>query len=278
METDGVDEAVEGQLRMFITTAEMIGREMARHRAEQMRQARVQSERDAERLQQRLDAEREAALVQLARIGERGWYEQVTPQELAYTYQLAEAWAGQDRNADAYRIRMKTELKVRYGIDPESLRSEDAIQAAMQKAAERERGEAAAERIKAKEEERQARDLANQADHDGQHASDERAAAEQETDPQERLGHIEEARKAETREDENRQDGQVTYDSAERRQQFAANLEARGISHETAAARCRADAAQAKPATQAVGKQPRVKRARKAKPRTPQLQRTDRGR
>mgnify|MGYP000094487707 FL=1 len=278
METDGVDEAVEGQLRMFITTAEMIGREMVRHRAEQMRQARVQSERDAERLQQRLDAEREAALVQLARTGERGWYEQVTPQELAYTYQLAEAWAGQDRNADAYRIRMKTELKVRYGIDPESLRSEDAIQAAMQKTAERERRDAAAERIEAKEDERQARDLMNQADHDGQHASDERAAAEQETDPQERLDHIEEARKAETREDENRQDGQVTYDSAERRQQFAANLEARGISHETAAARCRADAAQAKPATQAVGKQPRVKRVRKAKPRTPQLQRTDRGR
>lgn len=278
METDGVDEAIEGQIRMFITTAEMVGREMARHRTEQMRQARIQSERDAERLQQRLDAEREAALVQLARIGDRGWYEQVTPQELAYTYQLAEAWAGQDRNADAYRIRMKTELKVRYGIDPESLRSEDAVQAAMQKAAERERGEAAAERTEAKEDERQARDLMNQADHDGQHASDERAAAEQETDPQERLGHIEEARKAEIRGDENRQDGQVAYDSAERRQQFAANLEARGIAHEIAVARCRADAAQAKPATQAVGKQTRVKRARKAKPRTPQLQRTDRGR
>jgi hypothetical protein len=278
VETDGVDEAIEGQIRMFITTAEMVGREMARHRTEQMRQARIQSERDAERLQQRLDAEREAALVQLARIGDRGWYEQVTPQELAYTYQLAEAWAGQDRNADAYRIRMKTELKVRYGIDPESLRSEDAVQAAMQKAAERERGEAAAERTEAKEDERQARDLMNQADHDGQHASDERAAAEQETDPQERLGHIEEARKAEIRGDENRQDGQVAYDSAERRQQFAANLEARGIAHEIAVARCRADAAQAKPATQAVGKQTRVKRARKAKPRTPQLQRTDRGR
>lgn len=278
METDGVDEAVEGQLRLFITTAEMIGREIARHRAEQLRQARVQSERDAERLQQRLDAEREAALAQLARTGDRGWYEQVTPQELAYTYQLAEAWAGQDRNADAYRIRMRTELKVRYGIDPESLRSEDAIQAAMQKTAERERGDAAAERSKAKEDERQARDLMNQADHHGQHASDERAAAEQETDPRERLDHIEESRKAETREDENRHDGQVAYDSAERRQHFAAKLEAKGIAHETAAVRSRADAAQAKPATQAVRKQTRVKRARKAKPRTPQLQRTGRGR
>lgn len=278
METDGVDEAVEGQLRLFITTAEMVGREMARHRAEQLRQARVQSERDAERLQQRLDAEREAALAQLARTGDRGWYEQVTPQELAYTYQLAEAWAGQDRNADAYRIRMRTELKVRYGIDPESLRSEDALQKAMQKTAEREQGEAAVERSKVKEDERQARDLMNQADHDGQHASDERAAAEQETDPRERLDHIEESRKAETREDENRHDGQVAYDSAERRQHFAANLEKRGIAHETAAVRCRADAAQAKPATQAVGKQTRVKRTRKAKSRTPQLQRTGRGR
>ena len=66
------------------------------------------------------------------------------------------------------------------------------------------------------------------------------------------------------------------YDSSERREGTALDLESRGISEETVATRMRADVSQAKPATEAVkadrGKSPKARKTRGS--RGAQIQRT----
>lgn len=94
--------------------------------------------------------------------------------------------------------------------------------------------------------------LEAQADQEGQQSAEVRVACEGETDLEERARALAEAEQREGVAGRAREDGRSMYDSSERREGVARELEARGISQEAVAVRMRADVSQAKPVTEAV--------------------------
>jgi len=288
-ESDGIDEAIEGQLRLLLTTAGQIGERLARLREENARRAEAASLQETRELRTRIEAEKRLALTDLSNVHRADWWDRAEPQQVANAYENARAWSGEAPEAAHAEHRIRDEVRSRYGIDVENTGADPAaVQAALTRAAA-DRGNAGAERSRAAREAAEAHQLNQEAersdryaqehrssahpaeglsseqDHSAanQQSSDERAAAEREQ------AHADGTHAAEAPE----------YDSAERREATAADLEARGIDKDVAATRMRSDVSQARSATaatQGAGKQ--SSRVRKGSGQHAQIQRTSLGR
>lgn len=253
-ETDGIEEAFEGQLRILVTAASQAGERFAREREAALRTAQARSEQEQRELASRFQAERETARVQLSRVHENQWWDNAQPPDISQAWQTATAWSAEDPEAARAQRRIAQELEARYGITPEQLHAD----------VEAQRHRAATERAEAQR-------LMAQADRDERAATDGRSPAEQSSQD----NHSESVA-AETRDT-----GQDLYDSAERRANMADDLEANGIDPDVVDTRIRADASQAYPATEAVVKDTkrRTPKARKNRGRgSQQAQRAGLGR
>lgn len=132
---DGIEEAVEGQLRVLVTAAARVGETIARARETQYRQNQTRSETEARQLQDRLDAERSVARAEMSKAQREDWWEQATPQQIAYTYQVARSWSNEDFEAVRTETKIRSELKERYGLDVDNLGADPAaVQTAVQRA------------------------------------------------------------------------------------------------------------------------------------------------
>jgi len=255
-ETDGIEEAFEGQLRIALTAAGQTGEAIARAREEALRRAQAASEQQTRELQSRIEAERRTARVELANVDRGEWWERAPPEQIGHTYQVARAWQQDDPEAARAEQRMRDELRSRYGIDPHDAGAhpDDVRQLIRLQAerAERDRINADAERASAAAEEAEALRLLAHADQEEQRAAEARASAEHEPDAEERAHAAAEAGQREASAERARADGRRAYDSAERRQGTARALEAKGIDGELVATTMRADVSQAKPATAAI--------------------------
>lgn len=344
-ETDGIEEAFEGQLRVLVTAAGQIGERVARAREEALRRSQAASEQEARELTSRLAAEQRAARTELAGVYRSDWWDRATAQQIGQTYQVARAWSGEDPEAGRAEARMRDELRTRYGVDVDNTNADPAaVRAAVERAdpsraaqatqvpgaaqaeeleqakawfaardperlarwqqqfnyadtvggmrgderslveawrselgrADHDRALVDDERTRAAVENAEAQLLMQQADRDDARAEQARAAAEHEPDPDERARAAAEAERREMTAGRIREDGRTLYDSAERRDTTASDLEAKGIDQEVVATRMRADISQAKPATEAVktGAGMKSPKARKTRGRAPQAQRT----
>lgn len=269
-ETDGIEEAITGQIRVAVTAAAQVGQAVARAREKALRRAATLDERQARELRSRLDAERAAARAEVAQVNRSEWWDNSTPEQIGRTYQVARAWQGEDSEISRAEQRMSDELRSRYGIDvhdtgasPDDVRQLIRLQS---EHAERDRLQSDGERTRAAAEEAEALRLLAVADQEDQRADEARAAAEFEPDAEERARAQTEAGQRDAIADRTREDGKVAYDSADRRSSTAAELEGRGIAQETVATRMRADVSQAKPATAAVAvgraKAPKARKTR----------------
>ncbi len=244
-ESDGVDEAFEGVLRVGLTAAGRMAEVIARAREQAAREARAASEHEARELAERLSAERSVARAQLAPVHRGDWWDQAQPGAVATAWETARAWQQIDPDAALAADRIRDEVRTRYGVDvdipggdPAKVRQALQRRGLAQEAATDQRSTAALEQVEA------ARLLADADRID--RAQD--AAAEPE-----RAG--------------TQAAGEDLYDTIERRQELAASLE--GVaSNEAIQARVLADASQGRPAHEAVaqapGKAPKVRRARTA--------------
>lgn len=279
-DTDGIEEAITGQIRVAVTAAAQVGQAIARAREEALRKAAAADERQARELRSRLDAERAAARAEVAQVNRVEWWDNSTPEQIGHTYQVARAWRGEDSEISRAEHRMNDELRSRYGIDPDdtgaNAQDVSRLIRLQSERAERDRAQADVERTRAAEEEEEALRLLAVADQDDRRADEARAAAEFEPDPEERERAQDAAEKHERNADRAREDGRNTYDSAERRSSTATELEGRGIAQETVATRMRADVSQAKPATAVVAAgKTKAAKARKTRGRgSQQVQRT----
>lgn len=120
-ESDGIDEAFEGQLRVLVTAAGQVGERIARMREEALRRAQARSEQQARELQSRFEAERRAARVELGNVYRSDWWDRASAEQVAQTYQVARAWAREDPDAVRAEEHMRTEMHTRYGLDPDAL-------------------------------------------------------------------------------------------------------------------------------------------------------------
>ncbi len=80
-ESDGIEDALEGQLRVLITAAGQVAERVTRAREDALRRTRAGSEHQARAVQSRLAAEQAAARVELGNVhrpdwlGFRGWWQ-----------------------------------------------------------------------------------------------------------------------------------------------------------------------------------------------------------
>lgn len=273
-ESDGIEEAFEGQLRVLVTAAGQIAERIARAREDAMRRAQAASEQEARELASRLAAEQRTARVELGNVHRAEWWDRATPEQIGHTYQVARAWAQEDPEAARAEGRMREELRARYDVDVDQTHADPAaVRAAVERA---EHTRAQAERTRAAADSAEAARLLQQADRDDARAEQARAAAEHEPDAAERARAAGEAEQHATTAVGAREDGRVLYDSAERRTATAGELEAKGIEHEVVATRMRADVSQARPASEALkSATPRSgARGRSARGRAPQVHKT----
>lgn len=278
--TDGIEEAFEGQLRVLVTAAGQVGERLARQREETQRNAQARSEQEARELASRIEAERLAARVELRDVGRADWWDRATPEQIARSYQVARAWSAEDPEAARAEERVRSEIRGRYGVDvddagadPERVRQ--LVQLELDRA-ERDRTAGEEQAARAARESVEAQRLLAHANQQDAQAEAARAASEYEPDPQEREAAAVQAEQHGTTADSAREDGRTLYDSAERREGTARELESKGVSREVVATRMRADVSQAKPATEAVkgAGAGRTAVARKSRGRAAQAQRT----
>lgn len=274
LETDGIEEAFEGQLRVLVTAAGQVGERVARAREESMRKAQAQSEQHARELHSRLEAERRVARAEFSNAHRSGWWDRVTPEQIAHTYQLATAWGHEDPDAVRAERRIRDELQTRYDIDVNDTGADpQAVKAAVERA-ERLQADGLAERRAAAAEEAEAVRLLTEADRTERAADEQRAVAEHAPTNEEVIAANSRADLHDREAQDVRDQAAPLYDSVERRKATAREMETKGIDQRVVASRMQADVSQAKPATAAVTTQAsRAKRARAARGKSAQRQR-----
>lgn len=278
-DSDGIEEAVEGQLRVALTAAGQIGERLARMREDAARRAASASEQEARELQSRLAAEGGAARAALAPVHRPEWWDQANLEQIATAHQTARAWSREDPEAERAQQRVRQEVRTRFGVDVDAAGGDPAaVWAAVDRASAR-HAQSGDERSRANTERAEAAQLMVEADTADVLAEQSRQRArEQEHDH----GDVDEARTAsldaehhERSRGESRGRSTPLYDSAERREVTAAGLSAQGLDDDAVAARMRADVSQAKPATEAIAASPGgVPKARKGRRHVMQAQRT----
>lgn len=275
-EADGIEEALAGQVRVMVTAAGLVGEAVARTREQQQRQAQAASEQRARELQSRLDAERGAARAELAAVHRPEWWGRATPEQIGRAYQVARAWSQEEPEAVRAEQRISQELRARYGVDAANAGADPAAVRAAVERAQQDRERGAGMRADAATDQAEAQVLLTLAEQQDRRAEEARAAAVHEPDPDERVESFSQAVAQQDRADVSRDSGETLYDSAERRQQTARDLEAQGVSEVASAARMAADVSQARPATDAVhaAARPRSAAAPRTRARGTQIQRT----
>lgn len=111
--TDGIGEAVDDLLRQALMVAARLGEIAARARQEHLAQARAESERQGRELAARFEAERAAARSSLAGVGSDSWWAEADPERIGAAYKTAVSWAGQDPEIAHTLHRMDERLAAR---------------------------------------------------------------------------------------------------------------------------------------------------------------------
>lgn len=277
-ESDGIEEAFDGQLRIAVTAAGRIGEALARAREDAARRAQAQSEQEARELSSRFEAEKRAARVELGSVYRSDWWDRATPEQIGGALTTARAWGSEDPEAVRVEGRIRDELRTRYGVDVNNTGADPAaVQAAVE--AEQLRRQSDTERQRSATEQAEAVALSRQADEADRAAEAARTSADVAPDEGEREQAQVQAEREQNRADATRETVEPLYDSAERRERDADKLEQRGVGKEAVSAKMAADVSQAKPATEAVKAQQRQSaKARPNRSRSPKVQRTDMGR
>ena len=266
-DTDGVGETFDDSLRVALTVASHFGERLARLREQLARQREAGSTHEGRELTARMDAERAAARASLAPIGQAEWWEHATPTDIARMQETAVTWRDTDPEITAAGEKIRDEVQRRYGIDSDAPGITGTAVAAAVADAERDRADAAAARVRAGEDLTLSQLLFAQADRQDRDTHDHATEAffndiatadvrSEVTPTTEAL--VEDLMSSNSLEEGSpvREAAEGRYDSAARRQAFAAELESRGIDQTTAAARILADGENAKHPSEAVNTRP----------------------
>ncbi|MDN5770126.1 MAG: hypothetical protein L0H24_04435 [Microlunatus sp.] len=309
-ESDGIEEALETTVRLAVMAGARLGSEIARAREERLREQRRVDEREAERLAQRFEAEKRAAVAEVSQVHRADWWERADAERIGQTYATARAWAPEAEEAARAERKMREELHERYGVDldrtdPRAVAAEveawrRRLEGQRRQDVDRERSAEIAERAEAAvlldqaaRDDRQAdvaREDERRADAEARQVEDERErnpwlSAGQEPQqthesPEELRQRVQEAdrrsRDSEARGGQSTAEAERLYDSADRRAAEVRALEAKGIDPEVAQNRMHADTAAGKPATLATtgARRGRAPKARRGVGRGAQVERS----
>jgi colicin import membrane protein len=116
-ETDGVAEAVQGQLSQSLAVAGQFGERVARLRGEFANRSQARDQQATRELEARFEAERGGARASFASVQEGAWWDVATPKQIADVYESAIVWRDYDDQAKAAIEKIRTEVQDRYDID-----------------------------------------------------------------------------------------------------------------------------------------------------------------
>ena len=239
-ESDGIEESLDGALRMGITVAAQIGQEVSRLREAALRKAEEDATREAARARTEYEAERTIAHAKLAPTANSEWWDSASPERIAEVHQYATTWKNHDPEAQAASERIRTEVSNRYGIDVDNTGIDASRMREGAAKADALRDEAASERKGGAGETVEAQSLAAEADRLDRERDSQLTKAEQAPEPSARAEADARADFLEGEHSRTASGAESTYDSAERRQALASSLEGKADA-ETIDARLRAD-------------------------------------
>lgn len=228
-EPDGVDETFDQTMHLALTAAARAGETVARMREESHRRDATRAAGERAQLEARFAAEQQASVARLDVVRDPQWWDRASREDVVATWQLAHTWR-EDPAAARAIDRMREEVKTRYGADVGADSDGRQVDGLLHQASA-DRYRSNEERNRAQQEQAEANRIVAQADRADQ--------------AQEGISPASEPERLEAQAD-------AAYDSAERRQQRADELERAGVDKETAAGVVRADAGQGRPATDAV--------------------------
>jgi hypothetical protein len=110
----------------MVAAAGRMGERLARIREDAARRAEAESVQRGREYQAQLDQERATARAQLLSVNEPVWWDRANANDIAYAYETAAAWQGEDPSIAAAAAKMRDELRERYGIDTDNVGTEPA--------------------------------------------------------------------------------------------------------------------------------------------------------
>lgn len=116
-DTDGIEEAVEGNIRLAVIAGARVGAEISRAWEDRLRQRQAGDALQARQLEQRFAAEKQVAVAELSQVYQPQWWDRADPAQVGQMYATATAWAPQVDQAAQAQARMRAELQDRFGID-----------------------------------------------------------------------------------------------------------------------------------------------------------------
>lgn len=273
-EADEVVEEFVGQLRIALAGAAQMAEKFARLREDLARQQQARTEQQTRELRARFDAERDAARAAVAPAARAGWWQSASANDIADAYETAHAWEPVDAELAQSAEHMRDEIRDRYGLDVNELKADPTAVWEVMERTERERADAAQERGESVEDLSAGvvfMETADRLDREGDRLDRERDARDTADTA---LGDAEPALSVpdgpgngtpeHVEASANRDAGDVAYDSAERRGEFAASMERDGLSPEFIRGRIAADQNQATHPREAAASRPKTGKARTA--------------
>lgn len=116
-DNDGVDELIEGGMRLAVTSAARVGETLARLRQQLQERSAAESEQSAREMATRIQAEMSAARTSYRGVDDPRWWDNARPEEVASMYRTAAAWRDVDPEAARVEQHMAQEVRTRYDVD-----------------------------------------------------------------------------------------------------------------------------------------------------------------
>lgn len=128
VDSDGIDEVLQGVTQVALTAAARMGEQLARARQQAARDAQVGSEHAAAEYAARVRAERAAAHAALAPVHRADWWDAATSQDVTRAMETAAAWRQTDPEAERAHARIVEEARARFGVELDAERGRDGQQ------------------------------------------------------------------------------------------------------------------------------------------------------
>lgn len=129
-DSDEIEEAVAGAIRVAVTAAAMAVEQAARRRQQLAQDAARGTARDREDLNDRFRVERDAARGELMlTVDQPGWWREATPEQVGRAWQTAETWRGAHTDVERQAQVIQREVQDRWGVDTREVASRAGLEA-----------------------------------------------------------------------------------------------------------------------------------------------------
>ncbi|CAI7614619.1 unnamed protein product [Penicillium discolor] len=125
VDTDGIEESLEGMARVAVTAGARLGEQLSQVIAQRARELEARTATEARDLRDRFEAERGAAVAEVRQVHGAEFWNQNDPQRIGQTFATARAWqtraeSGQDYDSAGRRAARAAELEGKQ-IDQETV-------------------------------------------------------------------------------------------------------------------------------------------------------------